>query len=127
MAVIFPDIEKTLVTYFASALGSGVRVATKHSQPDENMPDSQLVITAAYGAETGDRVTKEVTVTLDAFADSYADASELGLLVEALVRDCVGTEIKRAEVRLGPVRTNEDSEQECRSLDVSLIVKGINL
>jgi hypothetical protein len=127
MAIIFPDIEKTLVTYFATALGSGVHVGTKHSQPDETLPDKQLVITAAYGGVTTDRVTKEANVTLDAFADSYADASTLGLLVEALVRDCVGTEIKRAEVRLGPVRTNEDSEQERRSIDVGLIVKGTDL
>lgn len=127
MAVIFPDIEKTLVTYFAAALGGGVRVGTKHSQPDEALPDKQLVITAAYGAETDSKVTKEASVTLDAYAGTYADASALGLLVEALVRDCVGTEIKRAEVRLGPVRTNEDSEQERRSIDVGLIVKGTDL
>ncbi len=127
MAVIFPDIEKTLVAYFATALGSGVRVGTKHSQPDETLPDKQLVITAAYGTETGDRVTKEANVTLEAYADTYADASDLGLLVEALVRGCVGIEIKRAEVRLGPVRTNEDSEQERRSIDVGLIVKGTDL
>ncbi len=127
MAIIFPDIEKTLVSYFATALGNTVRVGTKHSQPDETLPSKQLVITVAYGVETTDRVTKEANVTLEAYADTYVDASALGLLVEALARDCVGTEIKRAEVRLGPVRTNEDSEQERRSIDVGLIVKVIDL
>lgn len=127
MAVIFPDIEKVLVAYFMTELGSSVRVGTIHTQPDEQTPAKQLVITASYGAETGSKVTKEATVTLEAYADTYADASELGLLVEALVRGCVGNEIKYAEVRLGPVRTTEETQQERRSLDVQLIVKGTDL
>jgi hypothetical protein len=128
MAVLFPDIEKTLVAYFLSCPElDGVRVATIHSQPDETTPDKQLVITASYGAETTSKVTKDATVTLEAYADSYEDASTLGLTVEALVRGCVGEEIKYAEVRLGPVRTTEETQQERRSLDVAMIVKGTDL
>jgi len=128
MTVIYPDIEATLVTYFTTALDSeNVRVGTKHTQPDETLPDKQLVINVAYNSETAARVTKEATVTLEVYANGTIEANNLALLVEALARDCVGTEIKRAEVRLGPVRTNEESEQERRSIDVGLVVKGTDL
>lgn len=128
MAVIFPDIEQTLVAYFNTALtGQNVRVATKHSPAGQTTPAKQLVITVSYGSETDARVTKDATATLEVYADTYADASSLGLLVESLVRGCVGAQIKRAEVRLGPVRTTEDSSQEKRSLDVALVVKGTTI
>lgn len=128
---IYPDIEKVLVSYFNQALAtqdtdlaSGVRVATKFSQPDENTPDKQLVIMANLDRETGDRVTRLGTVTLEVYASDYATASALGLLVEALVRGATVQGIKRAIVRLGPVRTTEDSQLERRSLDVEVIVQG---
>lgn len=128
MAVIFPDIETVLVSYFNSVLTSaGVRVGTKHTQPDEELPDKQLVITAAYNNETASKVTKQATVTLEVYANTDIEASALALLVEALVRGCVGEEIKYAEVRLGPVRTTEESQQERRSIDVGMIVKGTDL
>lgn len=129
--LIFPDIEKVLVAYFQAALedygtdlASNVRVATKHSQPDENTPDKQIVIVGAYNNETTARVTRVGTVTIDVYADDYGTASELALLVEALVRGCTGNEIKLAEVRLGPIRTSEEGMQERRSLDVAVIIKG---
>jgi hypothetical protein len=128
MPILYPDIEQTLVSYFNTALdGENVRVATKHSPPGQTTPAKQLVITVSYGSETGQRVTKDATATLEVYADTYAGASSLGLLVEALVRDCVGDQIKRAEVRLGPVRTTEVSGQEKRSLDVALVVKGATI
>lgn len=128
MPILYPDIEQTLVSYFNTALeGSEVRVATKHSPPNQTTPANQLVITVSYGAETGQRVTKEATATLEVYSESYADASGLALYVEALVRDCVGDQIKKAEVRLGPVRTTEVSGQEKRSLDVALVVKGTSI
>ena len=131
--LIFPDIEKALVAYFDQALAAldtelatDVRVATKHSQPDEETPAKQIVIFGNYNAETMARVTREGTVTIDVYADDYATASALGLLTEALVRECTGSEIKKAEVRLGPVRTTEEGAQERRSLDVFVIIKGTN-
>lgn len=128
MPILYPDIEQTLVSYFNTALdGENVRVATKHSPPGQSTPAKQLVITVSYGAETDQRVTKDATATIEVYSDSYADASSLALLVDALVRDCVGEEIKKAEVRLGPVRTTEVSGQEKRSLDVALVVKGTSI
>ena len=128
MTVIYPDIEQSLVAYFNDALaGQNVRVGTIHSLPGETTPAKQLVLTVAYGRETEQRVTKDASLTLEVYANTYQDASTLGLLVEALVRDCVGEHIKRAEVVLGPVRTTEDSTQEKRSLDVALVVKGSSI
>jgi hypothetical protein len=130
VAVIFPDIEKTLVAFLKSALTSAgeatVRVATKKAQPDETQPDKEVVVTAAYNNEQ-DYVLKTASVTLEVYARDYATANTLSLLVEALIRDCVGQQIKRAEVRLGPVRVGEEADYEKRYLDVGLVVKGDDL
>lgn len=125
--VSYPDIEKLLVAYFNTALGAEeITVATKHSQPDEDNPAAQLVIQASYG-RTITQVTREVNITLDVYADSYAEANRLALLVETLSKEAASGYIKYAEVRLGPVRTTEESEQERRSLDVLMILKGYDL
>jgi hypothetical protein len=130
MAVIFPDIEKTLVTYLNDVLpehgATGVRVGTKKAQPDQAQPGKEIVLTAAYNAEQ-DYVRKTASVTVEIYADTYANANALSLLVAALMPGCVGDEIKLAEVRLGPVRIGEDSTQEKRYLDVGLVVKGTDL
>jgi hypothetical protein len=107
-------------------LATGVRVGTKKAQPDEAQPTKEIVLTGAYNTEQN-YVTKTASVTLEVYANDYATANELSLLVEALVRGCVGEEIKLAEVRLGPVRISEDSTQEKRYLDVGLVVKGTDL
>lgn len=131
--VIFPDIEKTLVAYFNSALAgvgtelaSNVRVATKKAQPDDEQPAKEIVITASYDNEDN-YVLKSGIVTIQVFADSYEAANQLSLLVESLSRGCVGEEIKRAEVRLGPVRMAEATEQEKRYLELAVQIKGTNL
>lgn len=130
MAVIFPDIEKTLVAYFNTALPANgmadVRVATKKAQPDEAQPEKEIVLTVAYNAEEN-FVMRTASATIEIYAADYATANELALLVDALVRDCTGTEIKLAEVRLGPVRIGEEGPYEKRYLDVRLVVKGTNL
>jgi hypothetical protein len=130
MAVIFPDIEATLVSYLKTALAakgeSTVRVATKKAQPDETQPAKEVVIVAAYNNESN-YVLKDASVTLDVYAQDDITCTNLALLVEALIRGSVGTQIKRAEVRLGPVRIGDDGPNEKRSIDVGLVVKGIDL
>jgi hypothetical protein len=125
--VIFPDIEVSLVTYLKSALVGAnepnVRVGTKKSQPDQTRPVEQVVVIASYDFEV-EYVTKNATATIEVYANSYARANRLGLLVESLIRGAVGEEIKRVRVRLGPVRTTDESDQERRSIDVELVVKG---
>jgi hypothetical protein len=133
MAVIFPDVEVTLVTYLNSALvgigstlANNVRVATKKAQPDETQPAKQIVVTAAYNGEVN-YVTKIASVTLEVYATDYGTASNLGLLVESLIRGSTGDQIKRVTVRLGPVRQLEESDYEKRSIDAEIIVKGSDL
>ena len=127
MAVIFPDIEVTLVQYFNTALsGQGVRVGTKKAQADETTPTKELVIVASYNDEI-EYVTKRASVTLEIYASDYATANNLSLLIESLVRGAVGEEIKRVLVRLGPIRNAEETTYEKRSIDVELIVKGTDV
>lgn len=130
MAVIFPDIEATLVSYLKTALAtkgeSAVRVATKRAQPDETQPTKEVVVIAAYNDEQ-DYVLKNATVTLEVYAQDDITCTNLALLVEALIRGCTGAQIKRAEVRLGPVRISENGPYEKRALDVALVVKATDL
>lgn len=126
--VIFPDVEKTLVGYFKTAFttaGETVRVGTRKSPPDKPRPPKELVINVSYQSEQ-DFVMKDAIVTLEVYADTYEDANAIALLTESLVRGCVGSEIKRAEVLAGPIRTREEGPQEKRYLDVSLTIKGTN-
>lgn len=129
MAVIFPDVESVVVSYFnAQLVGSayaGTRVATKKNLPDEVAPASQIVVTVNYSAEQN-FVLKEASLMLEIYADDYGTATNLALWVESKIRDIVGTKIKQATVLLGPVRGSDDTRQEKRMLDVLLLVKGSN-
>lgn len=129
--IIFPDVEVILVTRFRETLdalstpiAANVRVATKFAQPDEVTPPKQIIINAAYNGETTDRVTKLASVTIDVYADNYGTATQLALMAEAISRTVTVDGIKRSTVRLGPVRTTEDTTLERRSIDLELIVKG---
>lgn len=128
--IIFPDIEVTLVSYLKAALVSRgettVRVATKKKPPSETQIAEQIVIIAAYNYEV-EYVTKIATATIEIFAETYARANYLGLLVESLLRGVVGNEIKKVTVRLGPIRTLTDSAEEQRNIDVELVVKATDL
>lgn len=133
MAVIFPDIEVELVTYLDLSLATidnpvaaNVRVATKKTPPDLTQPLREVIVTGSYGF-TLDPVRRQATAVLEIYAEDYAAASELALLVAALIVQVPGDHIKRAVVNLGPVRLPEENEQEKRSIEVDLIVKGTNL
>jgi hypothetical protein len=130
MAVQFPDVEKTIVTFLNSQLASsdfsGTRVATKKALPDETQPAKQIVVTVAYNGEEN-YVTKRASLTLDVWANDYATASSLALWLEAKIRDLAGDPVKQVIVRLGPVRGSDETRQEHRMLDVELLVKGTNV
>lgn len=133
MTVIFPDVEPVLVSHLTSALdastkpvASGVRVGTVKLPADSAQASKQVVLTVAYN-QTRLHVVKEATVTVEVFANKYADASALALLVSALVVDVPRTVIKRAEVTFGPVRVADDGPQERRAFTLELTVKGSNL
>jgi hypothetical protein len=133
MAIIHPDVEKLLVAYLVTALAAiddpvaeDVRVATKKTPPGETQPDKEVVVIAQYDG-TLDEVRKSATAVLDVWASGYEVASELALLVAALIVNFPGSEVKRAVVSLGPVRLSEDGPLERRSLTVDLIVKGSEL
>jgi hypothetical protein len=129
-AVIFPDIEAILVEYFSSALEArlepytdDVLVSVKRAQLDDSEPVKQVIITGAYGREL-DVIRKEATITVDVYADSYEDSTDLANMVAALSKACTGKYIKFSEVSLGPVRNIEESVLELRSITLDLIVKG---
>ncbi len=128
MAIIFPDVEKLLVTHLTSALagiyGAGVvRVGTKKAPADATQPSREVVIVGQYSGSLDD-VRAQASAVIDVYANDYETASQLGLQCGALVVEISRVHIKRAVVSLGPVRLVEESTQEKRSLSVDLIVKG---
>lgn len=128
--VIFPDIEKVLVSYLDERLSSlelpeasNVRVATKKAPADAPQPEKEVVVTGNYSGNL-DAVRANATITIDVYASDYETASTLGLLVSALVVNIPSDPVKRAVVTLGPVRLADEAPYEKRSISVELVVKG---
>lgn len=130
MAVIFPDIEPLIVEFLNESLATAtaleVRVGTKKLPPEATVPDAEVVVVGNYSG-TLDVIRQEATLTIDVYSADYATASDIGLLVGALIVQIPGEHIKRAVVTLGPVRLTDESPLEKRSLSVDLVVKGSTL
>lgn len=132
MAIVYPDIEKLLVSYLTNALdslgsdiSSDVRVATRKAPPGEPV-SKEVVIIGGY-TNNLDVVRQEASAVIDIYASDYETASSLGLLVAALIVEIPGDAIKKAAISLGPVRLMDESPLEKRSLTLDLIVKGYDL
>lgn len=132
--VIFPDIEKVVVAGLVNLLASrtepvahNVKVATIKPAPDVSPYPSKVIVVRGDGGPKLDQVRKMERLGLTIWADTYADASGLARLVEALVTDLAGEEIKYVNVALSPVRVAEDGPQECRYLTIEVITKGTDL
>ena len=133
MAVIYPDVEKIIVSFLKAELDSisdplaaDVRVATKKAAPDEVQPAKQVVIVGSYN-NTLDGPLRAASLVVDVYATDYETASSLALLVAAVIVECIGDPIKRAVVVVGPVRLTDETPDEKRSLSVDLTVKGSTL
>lgn len=105
--VIFPDIEKVVVSGLATLLAArsetvaqDVKVATIKPAPDVSPYPSKMIVVRGDGGPKLDHVRKMERLGLTIWADTYADASSLARLVEALVSDLTGDEIKYVNVVL---------------------------
>lgn len=132
--VIFPDIEKVLVAGIKSALSArsenyaaNVLVATRKPAPDFSPYPAKIVTVRNDGGPQLDHVRKQERVGISIWADTYADASDLARLLEALLKQMTGEEIKLVEIALAPVRVDEEGPQECRFMTIQVITKGITL
>ncbi len=127
MPIIYPDIEKTLVAYLEDLLDPDTRVGTKKLAGDATQPAKQVVVQVAYSNDKTTPVLRFAGVIVDIFADTYEDASDLAFLVEALLRECTGEQIKKVELIAGPSRIAEETPQERRTLSLEVTVKGTDL
>jgi len=126
--VIYPDIEKILVSYMKSALNiiagyETVKVSTIKSKNDST---TEVIITGSYNTDIN-KVTRAASAIIDIYADTYENANTLALLVDALIREATVEGIKKVDVVVGPTRTAEASQSEKRSLSIDLTVKGNDL
>lgn len=124
--IIFEDIEKTLVAYLKETFEyegeQNIIVSTKKSKQNGL---KEVIITANYVNEIT-QVHRNASAVLDIYAPTYAEASRLGFLTEAFIREATVGDIKKVEVVLGPTRTTEQTESERRSISVDLVIKANN-
>lgn len=125
MAVIYADIEATLVAYLKTALPD-VHIATKKVGPDKEQPEKQIVITVAWAGDK-EQVLKYAGVVLDVYADNDIACTNLALLAEAHLREATVDAIKKVVIIAGPIRQTEDSNQEKRSISAEVTVQATSL
>jgi hypothetical protein len=133
-AVVFPDAEKVLVAAIKAELetreesyAQNVYVATKKPAADQAPYPARIVVIRSDGGPKLDWVRKSERIGITIWADTYADASDLARLVEALSITLTGESIKLTQVVLSPVRVDEAGPQECRYMTLELITKGSTL
>jgi hypothetical protein len=132
--VIFPDVEKVLVAGIKAALSQrtetyaqNVLVATRKPAPDFTPYPAKIVTIRSDGGPQLDDVRKQERLGIHVWADTYSDASDLARLLEALLKQMTGEEIKLVEIALSPVRVDEEGPQECRFMTIQVITKGATL
>jgi hypothetical protein len=132
--VIFPDIEKVLVADLKAALldreesyAQNVYVSTIKPAVDKKPYPSRIITFRNDGGPRLDHVRKLERIGVNIWCDTYADANALTRLVEALLEDLTGEEIKMVNITLSGVRVNEEGPQEHRYITLELITKGTNL
>lgn len=125
MAVIYTDVEATLVSHLKTALPD-VTVATKKVGPDKAQPEKQIVITVAWAGDK-EQMLKYAGVVLDVYANTDMLCTNLALQAEAYLRAATVGPIKKVEIIAGPVRQVEETNQEKRSISAEITVKAISL
>jgi hypothetical protein len=132
--VIFPDVEKILVAALKTAIeareesyAQNVHISTIKPAPDVNPYPSRIVTIRSDGGPLKTDVSKLERIGVNVYATTYADASDLSRLVEAIFRSLTGEYIKLVEIILSPVRVDEMSTEEVRYMTLELVVKGTDL
>ena len=133
-AVIFPDAEKVLVAAIKQKLDArtesytnGVVVATKKPAADVTPYPARNVVIRSDGGPELDHVRKLERISISVYAGTYADASNLARMVQALMRTTTGADIKQVTAILSPVRTDEEGPQEARYMTFEIITKAKTL
>jgi hypothetical protein len=133
-AVIFPDVEKVLVAAVKAELearsetyAQDVHVSTIKPAADLVPYPTRIIVIRADGGPKLDWVRKSERVGIQIWANTYADASDLARLIEALSVTMTGESIKLSQVVLSPIRVDEAGPQECRYMTLELITKGSTL
>jgi hypothetical protein len=133
-AVIFPDVEKVLVadiktklTARSESYTNGVTVATIKPAPDVSPYPSKIVVIRSDGGPELDHVRKLERVSVLVYANTYADASNLARMVQALFRTTTGEDIKQVTAVLSPVRVDEEGPQQARYMTFEIITKAKTL
>jgi hypothetical protein len=126
--IIYPDLEVALVSYLKSVLDNSVYVSVKAAPADvDPKPVAQVIVNVAPSAQQTP-VTRFANVLLECMALSYENANELGLVVEAWLREATSTgHIKSVRILVGPTRIADESVYEKRNISAEVVVKAVSL
>lgn len=126
--IIYPDLETVLVGYLKDELDDTVYVSVKAAPADTDpMPATQVIVSVSPSAEKTP-VTRYANVLVECYGLTYSAANELGLYVEALLRNATTTgHIKSVEVLVGPVRIADESAYEKRNISAEVVIKAASL
>lgn len=126
--VIYPDIEELIIAYLKSNLLTIAGYENVNIAPVKSMSDSasEVIVNGSYNRDLS-AVHRAASLVLEVYADSFEKANTLSLVVDALIREATVNDIKKVDVVIGPVRVNEPSTLEKRSLSVDLVVKATQM
>jgi hypothetical protein len=135
MGTQFADVEPLLVEYLFDALAASedpvaasVLVSVKKPDAAESPYPSKIVtVRSDGGMDTQRNLIRSERIGVNVWADTYADASNLASLVDAILRDCKTGAIKLVETQMSPVRVPNEGKQEQRYMTYQLVVKAADL
>jgi hypothetical protein len=135
MATIFPDVEKLVVARLTSSLSamsgamtSGVVVATvKPAAGVKPYPTKIVTVRSDGGSMMVRGLTKAERLGVNVWANTYANASGLALVVEALMRAMPWGDIKLVETITSPIRVDNEGPQEQRYMIFEVFVKASSM
>ena len=130
-AIAPPDIILWATGYFRAALAARAEPVAQAAYVSDEVPNPRrpvMVVIESDGGPRLDMVRSAQRLRFQVWAVSKKDASDLALIVYALVAACPdGTPVCAVSAMAGPWRVADESGQPKQFLTCELIVKGADL
>lgn len=138
LAVIYDDVELWATGYLRTALTARSEPYTDNVFVSDQMPKNattgeperrtRMVLVRRDGGGRSDQVFDNPRLSIDCWAGTWQDATNLARMVAALVQSAPGdANVKRAVMTGGPTRVADPSRQPRVFTTFDLVVKGTDL
>jgi hypothetical protein len=137
-AVIYDDVELWAVGYLRTALAARSEAYTSDLYVSASMPKNaetgeperrtRMVLVRRDGGGRTNQVLDNPRMSIDCWAATWQDATNLARMVAALIQSAPGdSNVKRAVMTGGPTRVADPSRQPRVYTTFDLVVKGSDL